>query len=158
MASYGFFDVTRIPSGVNGDDLPRIISGTKYTSRFGLIGNGNSGIAFSQGNATANMPVSGTANYAGDYLGYNHVTNLVGKGTLQATVNFGSKSITITASNDDAGSLGGIYVGDIEGNTFDVEGHNIKGKGQFYGNNAAEFGGTFSNNNDYSAAFGAKKQ
>lgn len=160
MQSSGFLQL-QSATGVNGDNVQRFVSGTKYSqTRFGLLTKTGSDdvIAFSQGNPTADMPVTGTANYAGDYIGIHHPTGNIGTGTVTATVDFAAKTINGVSSTDSNGVEGVTLAGQIRGNTFSAQGGPLTAKGQFYGEGASELSGSYNNNGFYTAAFGAKKQ
>ncbi len=141
----------------HGKALSKIISGDGYASRFGLLKQASRLTAFSQGEASERLP-NGRASYRGDYVGYDHVDDIVAQGRINASVDFERKRITLTASNDSAGNAGATLSGRLSGNRFSLGAQNITGKGQFYGHLGRELGGTYHRQGVYSAAFAAKKQ
>ncbi len=148
----GFF--TQAGGNINGDTLNRVVSGSKYqSSRFGILAPaGKDPVGFSQGEQTrvADMPLTGTdVKYSGDYAVYKIQDKTFGEtGTIDVTVNFADKKLSIKPDNHVTMN------GNITGNAFTFD--DGKGKGQFYGSQAAELGGVHKNDK-YITAFGAKK-
>ncbi|WP_084224343.1 transferrin-binding protein-like solute binding protein [Stenoxybacter acetivorans] len=134
-------------------------------ARYGAYLGGKGTYLYAQGEGTPdkNMPISGTAKYAGiAYVkGVNYDT---ADATANFTVDFGKKAISGTIANivdinkkpADNIELSGV----INGHQF--YGNSSKGTttaGDFFGPNANEIAGTFVNTNEgFGGAFGAKKQ
>ena len=147
-------------TGLNTNAKLFSVSGSKYqSSKFGYISQDGSDYIFSQGQRTANMPSSGRANYVGDatmgrsgeaVLGYSHFTADFGNKTLEGSITpeRGSnlKSLDISAT--------------ISGNGFSTANNAaVSSSGNFYGNNAAELGGIFTDSSqNIAGAFGGHKQ
>ncbi|MDP8171684.1 transferrin-binding protein-like solute binding protein [Pasteurella skyensis] len=163
-------EITLVPSNVSitgmiinnrgifyGDTLTKAASGTKYSYfRFGILVPENSDmLGFSQGELTTldDMPVSNTdVKYIGDFVNYDAGLQEFTRGDMDINVNFYNKTLTIEQSSE---QLNKTMKGDITGNTFTFD--SGKGKGQFYGSQAAEMGGVHKDHNTVTS-FGAKKQ
>ncbi len=145
----------QVGSSINGDTLDRAVSGTRYqVSRFGIIAPaGKDAFAFSQGMHTAvgDLPSGTAVKYKGDYVAYSLKNKtFLNNGTFDATVNFADKTLKLKPDHDDSDGL----PAHITGNTFTFD--DGKGKGRFYGSQAAELGGVYQD--DQIVAFGGKKQ
>lgn len=150
--------LTILDSKINSQVISRVGGGDRQLSyaRYGYIKDGINGTPhlFAQGEVTTNMPTTGTATYTGNAA---HVTStnvsLLG---ARFKVNYGNK--TISGVIDSKGSPVVNLSGTINGNTFSGTNQDISTQGYFYGNNAAELGGTYRNTNgSISGAYGAKK-
>lgn len=145
----------------NGKSYSRfIVSGTRYVnSKFGYITEGQKDYIFSHGAPTANMPASGRVEYDGDAL--------IGKaGSVSVAdadfvADFGQKTLTgsITRDSQSTFAFNPIAINaTISGNTFAANNGAITSSGYFYGNNAAEIGGVFSDSSQgIAGSFGARK-
>lgn len=154
ISAGGFFSTD---TGINGDDFQRIVSGTNYQySRFGFLfktdKNPDTVTLFSQGKLTTDMPDTGSANYAGDYVEHDFKQQAVRTGTLTAKADFGQRSLSVFADVDKGKAS---FKARIAGSSFATA--DGAGKGHFYGPQAAELGGTYLDNGAI-IAFGAKKQ
>lgn len=126
-------------------------SNLAYT-RYGYIreGVGGTPYLFAQGVVTNNMPTTGTATYTGQAA---HLQNgQVDLVDARFNVNYGTKNLTGTVGTTALSAT-------ISGNSFaGTHANGITTTGRFYGNNAAELGGTYSNaNGSVAGAYGAKK-
>lgn len=126
-------------------------SNLAYT-RYGYIREGVDGTPhlFAQGVTTTNMPTTGTATYTGSAA---HLQNgQIGLVDARFNVNYGTKNLTGTVGTTALSAT-------ITGNTFSgTHANGISTTGRFYGNNAAELGGTYRNaNGSVAGAYGAKK-
>lgn len=139
----------------NGRQVVRVGSGQNLLnhSRFGYLKEGANGTPtlFSQGVVTTNMPTTGSATYQG------HAAH-VSAGNARMTeanfkVDYGAKTVL--------GTIVGVGVdlaGTIQGNQFSGSKNGVTTHGYFYGNHAAELGGTYKNENgSVSGAYGATK-
>lgn len=154
ISSGGFF----INNGGNfaGDTLTKAISGKNYTeTRFGILVPKNAEVvAFSQGSVTPlkDIPTAkANVQYLGDSVTYNIEKKDFESGKVKVDVNFGLKEIKVTKKGT---KYNATMAGTIKGNQFVLDGGN--GKGQFYGQKAAELSGVHKNKN-LVTAFGAKK-
>lgn len=158
-----------IPQGFNtgtinmvSGNMTRVGSGNSLThSRYGyLVENAGTPHLFSQGNVTANaqMPNSGTATYTGNAV---HITvSQDGKNIRSTTptanfnVDFGAKTLTGQINTAQRVELSGT----IRSNTFSGTKNGVTTNGYFFGDRAAELGGTYKNaDGTVSGAYGAKK-
>lgn len=126
-------------------------SNLAYT-RYGYIREGVGGTPhlFAQGVETTTMPTTGTATYTGKAT---HLQNgQVGLVDARFNVNYGTKNLTGTVGTTALSAT-------ITGNAFSgTHANGISTTGRFYGNNAAELGGTYRNaNGSIAGAYGAKK-
>ena len=138
-----------------------LISGEHYqNSRFGYITRDNTDYIFSQGTPTARMPGSGIAQYVGQAAfvrngeagtGDSRFTADFAAKTLNGTITSKSSSVTFTPVNINA---------TINGNSFaTANGAAVSSGGHFYGDNARELGGLFSDTvQRLSGSFGAIRQ
>lgn len=142
-------------------NMTRIGSGNSLThSRYGyIVENAGTPHLFSQGNTTTKMPQSGKATYAGNAV--NVTVSADGKNlstttpTANFSVDFGAKTLTGQINNTTRVELSGT----VNGNRFSGTKNGVTTNGYFYGDNAAELGGTYKNTNGtVSGAYGAKKQ
>ena len=111
---------------------------------------------FSMGQVTTNMPTTGTAVYNGLSLG-SSTGNLYERGTSTFNVDFGSKTISGTVTND---AYSADLRGTISGAAFSGTHNGVNMSGNFYGPNAAELGGVYngtSNGRSVVGSFGAKR-
>ena len=149
---------------LRASNMTRIGSGNSLAyTRFGLISDsqaGNVSQLFAQGQATTNMPKSGSARYTGKAV---HVIN----GSPQDTdgyatfnVNYGDKTITgiVTAASYNTHLAGTINGNGFAGTKSQGNGMDVTMSGHFYGSDAKELGGVY-HNGDHSiqGAFGASK-
>lgn len=158
-----------IPQGFNTNtiniqagNMTRVGSGNSLThSRYGyLVEGAGTPHLFSQGNVTANaqMPSSGTATYIGNAV---HITvSQDGKNistttpTANFNVDFGAKTLTGQINTAQRVELSGT----IRSNTFSGTKNGVTTNGYFFGDRAAELGGTYKNaDGTVSGAYGAKK-
>lgn len=146
-------NTVRVGSGNNGRNLSQ--------SYYGYFKEGVNGTPhlFSQGNTTTRMPQSGKVNYVGNAV--NVATSTDGKShaittpTANFSVDFGAKTLTGQINNTTRVELSGT----VNGNRFSGTKNGVTTNGYFYGDNAAELGGTYKNaNGTVSGAYGAKKQ
>ncbi|QRQ81115.1 transferrin-binding protein-like solute binding protein [Paralysiella testudinis] len=126
-------------------------------ARYGVVKVDGNPIVFAQGNLSTDTPTTGKATYEGLSV---HVAGSAAPitGDSRFDVDFGAKKLIGVVGV--AG--GGIELSaDITGNTFSGT-HQISGvqtQGAFYGPQAAELSGTYSNKAaNYNGAFGAVKQ
>ncbi|MDG6882775.1 Transferrin binding protein-like solute binding protein [Phocoenobacter uteri] len=144
-----------------GDTLTKAVSGRKYTeTRFGILVPDDADlVAFSQGTVTVldDMPTANVeTKYSGDFVNYDKNKKSFNNGTVDVGVNFALKNIKIDTFDDQTGKkLGDTMTGSITGNQFTFD--SGKGKGQFYGSQAAELSGIHKDGNVVTS-FGAKKQ
>lgn len=165
------------PAGITGTinrinvetGVGRLVS-TTPNSRFGYLQEnvGSTPYFFSQGNISANVPVANSIKYEGTAVYFNqgnqdklkNPTGLIHLGTnpqsdeekVTFLANFTNKTIT--------GNLAGVVQlqGTIVDNGFSGELNGISTNGYFYGDNAAELGGTYRNaDGTVSGAYGATK-
>lgn len=161
-----------MPSGINTQQLSLSAgnmtrvggsSALSYT-RFGYTKEGRSGktststpYLFAQGDLTTNMPTTGTATYNGLAT---HVEKGGHPSIRQSTfkVDYAQKTVTGTITSNLAGTTAVQLAGNIDGNRFSGKKGDFSTNGAFYGPNAAELGGTYSNSTGtVSGAYGAKK-
>lgn len=147
------------------------VSGNPFLkhTRYGYAHEGINGEAylFAQGNATTNVPNSGTATYVGRAVEINkdNVARFdqrqqdISIGIiLEAAfdVDFDKKILTGTVGPSKNGR--GLLQATISGNKFTGEHNGLSTTGQFYGDDAAELGGTYRNADGRTVgAYGAKK-
>ena len=164
----------------NLDHIGRIdgTDGTAY-ARYGLIVSETKmeGLAFFQGKPTeiSDMPTANGVKYVGQVFawnptkGVNVITGGEVNGTSTFTVNFADKTMSGDLTNWKGSTNfvnpGNIHIeAKIKGNSFstkDATGTtaNVKAEGKFYGPQAANLAGAFSNTQTgVQGAFGAKKQ
>lgn len=125
------------------------------------------GYAVVAGNVTpaSNIPTMGSATYVG---GMNFIcgnssvcTGQQGAGNASFDVNFDEKSIVGTYSGVTASQVeyAGGFNGNIVGKSFFAERDGNAVSGAFFGNDASQLGGVFTDiNNDIKGSFGATKQ
>ncbi|MFL1731392.1 transferrin-binding protein-like solute binding protein [Moraxella oculi] len=137
---------------LTASNMARVGGGSNLAyTRYGYVREGKTGEAylFAQGNPTTKMPTTGTATYTGQGVHFENGANSNVNASFQ--VNYGDKNLSGTVGNV---SLKAI----ITGNTFAGNQGGISTKGQFYGANAAELGGTYRNaDGSVAGAYGAKK-
>ena len=138
-----------------------VVSNFDYRdSSYGYIKSGNEDYIFSQGTPTARMPGSGIAQYVGQAAfvrngeagtGDSRFTADFAAKTLNGTITSKSSSVTFTPVNINA---------TINGNSFaTASGAAVSSGGHFYGDNARELGGLFSDTvQRLSGSFGAIRQ
>lgn len=137
---------------INANNMARVggSSNLAYT-RYGYVRENTKGEAFlfAQGTPTTNMPTTGTATYKGNGV---HFANGNSNNVIaNFNVDYGNKKLTGTVGDT-------ALTGAITGNTFSGTNKGISTKGQFYGANAAELGGTYRNaDGSIAGAYGAKK-
>lgn len=155
-ASFDLQGISTQKVTITSNNITRIGSGSAFlaNSRFGYIKEGNGTPAlFSQGVVTTNMPTTGTATYKGFAT---HVANgAISMPDANFTVDYGNKTVagTIKAAGGDV-----ALAGTISGSQFSGSKNGVSTNGYFYGNNAAELGGTYKNTaGSVSGAYGAKK-
>lgn len=148
-----------IPTGFNvgtlnltANNMARLggSSSLAYT-RYGYVRQSTNGEAylFAQGTPTATMPTTGTATYKGNGVHFANGSNNIVPASFN--VDYGNKKLAGTVGNT-------TLTGTITGNTFAGTNKGISTKGQFYGANAAELGGTYRNaDGSVAGAYGAKK-
>ena len=148
-----------------------IFGGTAHAySRYGLVKDTSDNVfIYYQGNPTSTMPTTGTAKYNGYSVAYKQADGKTYTGNAAFDVDFGGKTITGTLSNFKEEAISGTsgsstianvsLKADISGNSFSGKNGTVTTEGKFYGTNAAEMAGKFSNTNTkIQGAFGAKKQ
>ena len=142
-----------------------IVSGSNYAnSRFGYVnlgGNDSQSQLFSVGNITQNMPTSGNAKYVGSAAVA--VNGDVGVAKAHFSANFGQKTLVGSISKEDNGRLDFKPIdisATISGQGFATTGTgSVQSAGHFYGDDARELGGLFSDSSqNASGSFGAIKQ
>lgn len=137
--------------------------------RFGIVdskGPEENGHIFYNGNPSKTVPISGKANYSGYFVVAGQTAEfdkddfLRGDATFAA--DFGSKTLsgtltqaTLKPINVNATIAGNSFTGSANSATFSTKA-NVEGK--FFGNNAKELGGIFTDSKTWSGAFGAAKQ
>ncbi|MGY4678908.1 Slam-dependent surface lipoprotein, partial [Ursidibacter arcticus] len=145
------------------------ISDPKFSSYFGYFAAGGHSTIFYQGSnltAESEIPQSGTAKYVGDsiYVNKGKVTTQVGK--VDLTADFANKNLTGTVFAQQ-GDISAVTIKDakLDKNTFSGSvvqaGSEAQLHGKFYGKDAAELSGAYSDNQGEAGlkgAFGAKKQ
>lgn len=156
-----------IPQGVTSNSITitannqaRIGGSSNLTyTRYGYVKEGANGTPylFAQGQVTAAMPTTGTAVYTGNAT---HVvsdanTPRITQHNARFNVDYGKKTVTGTIFAPTQVDLNAT----ISGNKFSgTSTQGYRTDGHFYGNNAAELGGTYSNaSGTISGAYGAKK-
>jgi hypothetical protein len=158
LYSYNGIDVDVTSSGMTAGSVVdmtsngrrTVIGGSTYSySRFGAIAPASDltqAEMFYMGTKTTNVPTTGSANYNGRVI-KDDLTNTVASFSVdfaQKTINGSAGDITFT----NGAITGADFAGDVSGNG--------QFKGSFFGNGAAELGGTGSSNGN-SFSFGAKK-
>ncbi|MGX3065939.1 Slam-dependent surface lipoprotein [Ursidibacter arcticus] len=138
----------------------------KFSTYFGYFAAGPRSAIFYQGNnltAESEIPQSGTAKYVGDsiYVNKGKVTTQVGK--VDLTADFANKNLTGTVFAAESGIDSVTVNAKLDKNTFAGEavqnGQKADLHGKFYGKNAAELAGSYSDASSIlQGAFGAKKQ
>ena len=149
-----------------GDDVERVVGGTKKNIRWGFVDSSNlknSYIVATGKNATASMPVSGTVAYEGKavygYAKNGNAINTVTDGNATFQANFADKTLTgkITPNGNALDEVN--LSAKISGNTFEGKLNGTSTEGGFYGKNADELTGTYINEQKrYLAAFGAERK
>lgn len=133
-------------------------SNLAYT-RYGYVKEGANGTPylFSQGQVTATMPTTGTAVYTGNatHVVSDTTTPRITQHNARFNVDYGKKTVTGTIFSTNQVGLNAT----ISGNKFSgTSTQGYRTDGYFYGNDAAELGGTYSNaSGTISGAYGAKK-
>ncbi|MGX2967604.1 transferrin-binding protein-like solute binding protein, partial [Ursidibacter sp. B-7004-1] len=138
----------------------------KFSTYFGYFAAGPRSAIFYQGNnltAESEIPQSGTAKYVGDsiYVTKGKVTTQVGK--VDLTADFVNKNLTGTVFAAEGGIDSVTVNARLDKNTFAGEavqnGQKADLHGKFYGKNATELAGSYSDASSIlQGAFGAKKQ
>jgi len=150
MTSNGITAGTVVSMNIGDTNTKTVIGGTTYSySRFGAIAPSDDlsqAEVFYMGTKTTSMPATGSATYEGLVVEHD-----MSNTSASFNVDFGAK--TIVGSAGDKSFTNGVITGaDFAG---DVSG-NGQFQGSFFGNDAAELGGTgTSDGNAFS--FGAKK-
>ena len=149
-----------------GDDVERVVGGTKKNIRWGFVDSSNlktSYIVDTGKNATASMPVSGTVAYEGKavygYAKNGNAINTVTDGNATFQANFADKTLTgkITPNGNALDEVN--LSAKISGNTFEGKLNGTSTEGGFYGKNADELTGTYINEQKrYLGAFGAERK
>lgn len=125
--------------------------------RYGYLreGVGTRPYLFAQGHVTNNMPNTGTARYIG--FATHLQDNTLNAGISEFNVDFARKTVKGKISPLDVAVV--ELEGTINGNRFSGSKNGFVTNGAFYGNSAAELGGTYQNRlGTISGAYGAKKQ
>lgn len=138
-----------------------VVSNFDYqNSRYGYIKSGNEDYIFSQGTPTARMPGSGIAQYVGQ-AAFVH-NGEAGTGDTRFTADFAAKTLngTITSKDHSVTFTPVTINATINGNSFaTANGAAVSSGGHFYGDNARELGGLFSDTvQRLSGSFGAIRQ
>ena len=138
--------------------------------RFGLVdyseGPEENGHIFYNGNPSKTVPTSGKANYSGYFVVAGQTTEFDEddflKGDATFAADFGNKTLsgtltqeTLKPINVNATIAGNSFTGSANSATFSTKA-NVEGK--FFGNNAKELGGIFTDGKTWGGAFGAVKQ
>lgn len=149
-----------------GDDVERVVGGTKKNIRWGFVDSSNlknSYIVATGKNATASMPVSGIVAYEGKavygYAKNGNAINTVTDGNATFQANFADKTLTgkITPNGNALDEVN--LSAKISGNTFEGKLNGTSTEGGFYGKNADELTGTYINEQKrYLGAFGAERK
>lgn len=143
-----------------------VFGGTAHAySRYGLVKDTSDNVfIYYQGNPTSTMPTTGTAKYNGYSVAYKQADGKTYTGNAAFDVDFGNKTVSGTLSNFKATSGSSTIANvslkaNISGNSFSGKNGNVQTDGKFYGTNAAEMAGKFSDSTTkIQGAFGAKKQ
>ena len=149
-----------------GDDVERVVGGTKKNIRWGFVDSNNLGSSYivaAGKNATASMPVSGTVVYEGNAVyGYakgGNAINTVTDGDATFQANFADKTLTGKIIPKGEGLNEVNLSATISGNTFEGDLNGTSTEGGFYGKNADELTGTYVNEQKYYlGAFGAERK
>ena len=163
----GFSKISSQGVIINGrQSIGGVFSGSKFSSAFGYIDAGECSAVYYQGNNPTTELPKGTATYIGDSV---YVNN--GKATTQTKavnlmVDFDNKNLTGTlfVAKDDIAAVT-VKEAKLAGNGFEGKavqnGQEANLNGKFYGVNASELAGAYSDgkgNTGWQGAFGAKKQ
>ncbi|KAE9541948.1 transferrin-binding protein-like solute binding protein [Ursidibacter maritimus] len=151
----------------NGTILqPGVYSGSKFSTAFGYIAAGSRSAVYYQGNNPTDVLPKGKATYIGDSVYVNHGQPKTQNGKLNLNVDFDKKSLegTIFAAEDNIAAVT-VKEAQLNGNSFAGKvvqnGQEADVNGKFYGINAGELAGAYSDgtgNSGWQGAFGAKKQ
>jgi prefoldin subunit 5 len=139
------------------------------------LGQTNNTAYYGQRTPVNDIPTTGSAVYNGEAMGYIKSSNTAVEGTVQIIANFANSTVTgninITGfanTNINNGQIGGIYTGGsaaysktIDGDLSGTDVSSGSMNAQFYGQGAAEMGGTWkitkTNTEEASGVFRAKK-
>ena len=173
----------------NGRELPLIVSGIKNgrivaldrgvvlggvsyrkfyvgttrqaNARFGALNYDGNNIVFHQGYLSANVPAKGEAEYVGDVLHVNNADNTYSNGVMIARANFADKTLKMafTKPGDKSNFVDRNLEATINGNKFSGITNNTHVDGAFYGDNAKEMAGHYTNpTENFQGAFGGTQQ
>ncbi|MDO4777900.1 MAG: transferrin-binding protein-like solute binding protein [Cardiobacteriaceae bacterium] len=153
--------MTYLPGGANVDGKGYrtfVVSGSKYAySKFGHVNDGETRI-FSHGVLTTQMPAMGRVEYEGDSTIAQG--SMVAIGDSDFVADFGQKTLVGYLTQEDRSPVifNPIYINaTITGNSFATAPGSTTARGYFYGPNAAELGGVFSDSSQQiSGSFGAR--
>ena len=152
-----------------GDSKKGLLSNGLSQSSFGyVVDNSNVVHGLAQGNLTAetDVPIIGKATYKGDSVFYSNSAKDASHGSFTAEVDFGTKNLDLDLDLPVPSSVVRNQDTDISGITFSgnsfqgVSTHNnMAVKGNFFGPQASEIGGTYVLSNwKGTGAFGGTKQ
>ncbi|MDO4643213.1 MAG: transferrin-binding protein-like solute binding protein [Cardiobacteriaceae bacterium] len=137
-----------------------IVSNFDYNnSRYGYIKKGNEDFIFTQGVLTTNMPSSGVAKYSGHAAVVHH--GEADDAIADFTSDFAARTLEGVIKPDDEQTFSPSSIhAKINGNSFATpSGASVSSAGYFYGDNAHELGGIFSDTSQQlSGSFGAIRQ
>lgn len=148
-----------------GDTALFVCCGTYSDTKFGAYegGENNSAYFFHNGNATKNMPTTGSATYNGHVIIAGQTSHFDDedylKGTSKFTADFSNKTLsgtlnvdTMKAVNVNANISGNDFSGTASSGDFATS---AKVEGKFYGDKAKELSGIFDDGKTWGGAFGA---
>ena len=148
---------------LSGTSYKKFVSGLTRGSnaRYGALTYQGNNIVFHQGHLTPNMPTQGMAEYVGDVIHVNNANNEYTNGILFAHVNFADKKVKLdfTKPGDQSHFVPRSLDAVIDGNKFSGKTNETTVNGAFYGDNAKDIAGHYTNpTENFQGAFGGTQQ
>lgn len=138
------------------------VGSTRHShARFGALNYEGNNIVFHQGHLSASVPNKGAAHYVGDVVHVNNANNNYTQGIMQADVNFADKrmKLAFTKPGDKSKFVDRYLEATLNGNKFSGITNNTHVDGAFYGDNANEMAGHYTNaQENFQGAFGGTMQ
>lgn len=130
-------------------------------ARFGALNYDGNNIVFHQGHLSAQVPTRGEAEYVGDVIHVNNADNSYTNGIMIARANFADKTLKMafTKPGDKSNFVNRNLEATINGNKFSGLSNDTHVDGAFYGNDAKEMAGHYTNaKENFQGAFGGTQQ
>ena len=148
---------------LGGTSYKKFVSGLTRGSnaRYGALTYQGNNIVFHQGHLTTNMPTQGMAEYVGDVIHINNANNEYTNDILFAHVNFTDKKMKLdfTKPGDQSHFVSRSLDAVIDGNKFSGKTNETTVNGAFYGDNAKDIAGHYTNpTENFQSAFGGSQR